>query len=372
MTAIRLPVVDPAAALAPHLDGVRAAIERVLASGWFILCEEVAGFEQEFAAAMGANHGVGVASGTDAVALALAGCGIGPGDGVVTVSHTAVATVAAIESLGATPILVDVDADSFTMSPASLEQRLDELDGRAPKAVVAVHLYGNPAPMPEIGRIAEAHGLHVVEDAAQAHGASLDGAPVGAMGKAAAFSFYPTKNLGAIGDGGMVVTSDEGVRDAVRRLRQYGWEERYVSDVPGRNSRLDEVQAAVLRALLPHLEASNAHRRAVARRYDEGLAGSAVTPPAPAAPGAVHVYHQYVVRTPARDRLRTHLAERGIGTAVLYPVPVHLQPAYRQLAPASGLPVTEQVCGEILSLPIGPHVSMEAADTVVEAILDFP
>ena len=371
MTAIRVPVVDLAGALAPHLDGVRAAVDRVIGSGWFILGEEVARFEEEFAAAMGASYGVGVASGTDAVALALAGCGIGAGDGVVTVSHTAVATVAAIESLGATPILVDVGPDSFTMSPASLEQRLAEPDGAPPKAVVAVHLYGNPAPLQEICRIADAHGLHVVEDAAQAHGASLDGVPIGAIGRAAAFSFYPTKNLGAIGDGGMVVTSDEGVRDRVRRLRQYGWEERYVSDVPGRNSRLDELQAAVLRTLLPHLEASNEHRRAVAARYDEGLAGSAVTPPAPAAEGAVHVYHQYVVRTPARDRLRAHLSERGIGTAVLYPVPVHRQPAYRHLEPAGGLPVTDQLGTEILSLPMGPQVTLEAADAVVEAVLDF-
>ncbi len=279
MTAIRLPVVDPAAALAPHLDDVRAAVERVIASGWFILGEEVARFEEEFAAVCGAAFGIGVASGTDAVALALEGCGVGAGDGVLTVSHTAVATVAAIESTGATPILVDIDGGSFTMSAAALETRLDELakqgSGVRPRAIVAVHLYGNPAPMGDIARIAHVHGLDVVEDVAQAHGASLDGQAAGSLGRAAAFSFYPTKNLGAIGDAGIVVTSDEDVRDRVRRLRQYGWEERYVSAVPGRNSRLDEVQAAVLRVLLPHLEGANAHRRAVANRYDQGLAGGA-------------------------------------------------------------------------------------------------
>jgi len=368
---IRLPVVDPAAALAPHLDDVRAAVEGVLASGWFILGEQVIHLEREFSAACGAAYGVGVASGTDAVALALEGCTVGAGDAVLTVSHTAVATVAAIESTGATPVLVDIDSGSFTMSPVALESAIGSHDGSTLKAVVAVHLYGNPAPMAEIERVAEAHGLSVVEDAAQAHGASIDGRVVGSLGRVAAFSFYPTKNLGGIGDGGIVVTSDEGVQDRVRELRQYGWKERYISEVSGRNSRLDEVQAAVLRTLLPHLASSNEHRQAVARRYDEGLASAPVTTPAPAAPGSRHVYHQYVVRTPERDRLRAHLAGRGIGTAVLYPAPVHRQPAYRHLEPPQGLPITEKVCAEILSLPMGAHVSLEAADSVVDAVLAF-
>lgn len=360
---MQVPLTDPGATYTRHRGELDAAVQAVLASGWYILGEQVAAFEHEFAAAMGVGHAIGVGNGTDAVELALRGCGVVPGDEVLTVSHTAVATVAAIERAGATPVLVDVDGDTMTID---LEQAERAIERRRPRAVVVVHLYGHPVDMTAVTEMASHHGTIVIEDCAQAHGAEWDGRRVGGFGDAAAFSFYPTKSLGAFGDGGAVLSSSDDVIERVRSLRQYGWRERYISADVGMNSRLDELQAALLRVLLPHLDADNRSRREVAARYDEGLAGTGLAlPPSPPA-RARHAYHQYVVRTPERDDLAEALRAAGIGTAVLYPVPVHLQPAYQGRVETSGdLPATVRVRDELLCLPMGPHLSGADVDHVI-------
>jgi dTDP-4-amino-4,6-dideoxygalactose transaminase len=347
------------------------AIARVLDSGLYILGREVEAFEQEFARYLGLREAVGVANGTDAIELALRAIGVGPGDAVFTVSHTAVATVAAIERSGATPILLDVDEKTFTMDPAQLEDALAveaTPAGPRPKAVVVVHLYGHPAAMPAIVDLARANGLLVVEDCAQAHGARLDGRMVGTFGDVATFSFYPTKNLGALGDGGLVASDDPGIASRVRELRQYGWRERNVSATTGFNSRLDEIQAAVLRVKLRHLDAGNERRRELASRYDTGLGSAAVRIPGVAA-GAQHVYHQYVIRAHERADLMAWLRERGIATAIHYPIPVHQQPAYADRLPVPHtLQATERLAGEIVSLPMFAGLADADADRVAEAI----
>jgi len=369
-----IPQASPGRDYQRHQAEVDAALRRVLDGGRYILGPEVRAFEAEFAGYLGLREGVGVASGTDAVELALRALGVGPGDVVYTVSHTAVATVVGVERTGATPVLVDVDAATYTMDPASLAAAIaaDPRPGGArPAAVVVVHLYGRPAAMPEVMGIARAAGLLVVEDCAQAHGARLDGRLAGTWGDVAAFSFYPTKNLGALGDGGLVATDDAGLAARARELREYGWRDRYVSAVPGMNSRLDEVQAAVLRAKLPHLDEDNARRRTIAARYDARLAGSVVGRPTVGA-GVDHVYHQYVVRTRHRDELIARLHERGISTAIHYPVPVHLQPAYAgRLPQVVQLPVTERIAREILSLPIFASLSDDEVDRVAGAVLEW-
>jgi dTDP-4-amino-4,6-dideoxygalactose transaminase len=315
---------------------------------------------------------VGVGSGTEAVHLALRACGVGPGDAVLTVSHTAVATVAAIELAGAAAVLVDIDPATYTMSPASLEEALGRLRPGAgrPRAVIPVHLYGQPADMPAIMDIARRHGLLVIEDCAQAHGAALAGRLAGTWGDAAAFSFYPTKNLGALGDGGAVAAATPELAGRLRMLREYGWRERYVSELPGgMNARLDEVQAAILRVKLRHLDADNRRRREHAARYDALLADSGLTLPSPRQ-SATHVYHQYVVAAPRRDELREHLRAGGVGTLIHYPVPVHLQPAYAgRVAVPVPLRHTEQACRHILSLPMYPELSEGQGRAVAELIL---
>jgi dTDP-4-amino-4,6-dideoxygalactose transaminase len=359
---------NPGAQYQAHKREIDACIQRVLEKGWYILGEEVAAFESEFAAYVGVDHAVGVGSGTEALHLALAACGIGPGDEVITVAHTAVATVAAIEMCGANPVLVDVEPGYYTLDPARLEAALSPRT----KAILPVHLYGQPADLEPILAIARRHGLRVVEDCAQAHGALYQGKRVGAWGDAACFSFYPTKNLGALGDGGIVVSADPGFAERVRQLREYGWVARYVSDFPGYNSRLDEVQAAVLRVKLRHLDADNAARAQRAAWYDDGLAGTAVTRPRRRA-GAGHVFHLYVVAAAERDRLQAHLKARGVGTLVHYPVPVHLQAAYRgRLRGHDGLPETERIAAEVLSLPMYPELGADDVRSVVEAIRGFP
>ena len=364
---------DPRANYLAHRAELLAAVERVLEGGHYILGPEVAAFESEFAAYVGAGHAVGVASGTDALRVGLSALGVGPGDSVLTVSHTATATVAAIEMAGATPVLVDIDEASFAMSPQSLSETIDALKSTHRfKAVVPVHLYGQPADMTSILQIAAAHGLQVLEDCAQAHGAEIDGRKAGSFGRAAAFSFYPTKNLGAFGDGGMIVTSEAAVAEQARFIREYGWRRRYVSDQVGVNSRLDELQAALLRVMLRHLDQDNERRREIAEAYSSRLARSSYVLPRPPAETR-HVYHQYVIRTPKRDQLRAYLSERGVNTLVHYPVPVHQQPAYQgRLAVApGGLPVSETVCDQILSLPMHAQLSDADVDTVCEALLKF-
>lgn len=359
-----VPLVDLAGqyrALRPQLE---AAVNRVLAGGWYILGEEVQAFEAEFAAYVGAAHGVGVASGTDALALALQAIGVAPGDEVITVSHTAVATVVGVEQAGARPVFVDIDPATFTMGPARLEAAISPRT----RAIVPVHLYGHPAEMAAIMAIARRHHLAVIEDCAQAHGAWYQGQRVGRWGDAAAFSFYPTKNLGAAGDGGMIVTNQAKVAERVRLLRQYGWAERFISRVRGSNSRLDELQAAILRVKLPYLEQWNERRRALAAHYTALLAETDLILPR-TAPETTPVYHLYVVRAKNRAALLAHLHRQGIGAQVHYPLPVHLQPAYADLGFGPGsLPETEQAASEVLSLPLYPEMSLEIVEKVVEII----
>lgn len=341
---------------------LEAATRRVLDSGWYILGPELEAFEQAFAEYHGAAHAVGVANGTDAIELALRGLGIGHGDEVITVAHTAVATVCAVERAGARPVLVDVDEATYTMDPAAAAAAITPRT----KAIVPVHLYGHPADMRPLADLAARHGLALLEDCAQSHGARLEDRIVGTLGHAGAFSFYPTKNLGAYGDAGAVVTGDAGLAERVRRLRNYGQENRYHHAERGQNSRLDEMQAAVLRVKLAHLDRHNGVRRRLAGRYDDRLEG--VARPL-VRPGAEHVYHLYVVRHPRRDPFKEALAARGVGTLIHYPVPVHRQPAYCDLGyPAGSLPVTERIAGEILSLPLYVGLTDEAVGAVADSV----
>jgi hypothetical protein len=363
-----VPQMDPGAFYRAHAAEVGAAVARVVASGRYMLGPEVESFERAFAAFCGAAHAVGVANGTDAVALALRAAGVKPGDRVATVSHTAVATVAAIELIGAIPVLLDIDAATYTLEPDQLMAVLPDLP--PVKAVVAVHLYGQPADAEALARVVARHDAVLVEDCAQAHGARLRGRAVGSAGVAAAFSFYPTKNLGALGDAGAVVTNDVAAAERVRALRQYGWRgDRRDSELPGVNSRLDELQAAFLNLRLMRLARQNARRRAIAARYDRGLADCGVTLPVPRA-GAEHVYHQYVIRHPQRDALRGRLAAQGVLTNVHYPVPVHLQPAYagRVAVAPGGLPQSEAAAREVLSLPMFPELDDDAVEHVIDAV----
>jgi dTDP-3-amino-3,4,6-trideoxy-alpha-D-glucose transaminase len=335
---------------------------RVLRSGWYILGPELEAFETGFAVWHGVAHAVGVANGTDAIELALRALGVGRGDEVITVSHTAVATVCAVERTGATPVLVDVDEATFTMDPAAAAAAVTPRT----RAIVPVHLYGQPADMDALVELASRHGLALVEDCAQAHGARLGGRLVGTFGHLAAFSFYPTKNLGALGDAGAVITNDARLAGELRSLRHYGQTERYRHETRGVNSRLDEMQAALLRVKLARLDEHNAVRRRLAGRYAAGL--KAVAPPAVRL-GAEHAFHLYVVRHPCRDALMAALAERGIGTLIHYPIPVHRQAAYADLGYAPGrLPVTERIAGEILSLPLYVGLAEETVNTIVEAV----
>jgi dTDP-4-amino-4,6-dideoxygalactose transaminase len=357
----------PGAFFAEHRQEVTTAVVRVLDSGWYILGGEVQAFEEEFARQFNYGGAAAVANGTDAIALALRTLGVGKGDRVATVSHTAVATVAAIEMVGAAPVFVDITSDTYTMDPEALSRTLEARS--AIKAVVVVHLYGQPADVPAIVLIANRFGVQVVEDCAQSHGAKLNGRFIGSMGDVATFSFYPTKNLGAFGDGGMVVASDLERIQQVRSLRQYGWGSRYVSDLPGVNSRLDELQAAILRVRLPYLAAGNQRRAAIAAAYHEGLAGTGLVLPKKRA-GAMHVYHQYVVRHSDRDRFQARLKDEGIGTNVHYPVPVHRQPAYcgRFDIDPGGLDVTDAVATQILSLPMYPELDDATVADIVETV----
>jgi dTDP-4-amino-4,6-dideoxygalactose transaminase len=364
---IRIPQVDPRANYLAHKDEIDAAIARVLTSGRYILGQEVTTFEHEFADYIGVKFGIGVGSGTDALHLALRACGVGAGDEVITVSHTAVATTAAIELSGAKPVFVDIESDTFLIDPSEIEKAITPRT----KAILPVHLYGNVAEMEGILTVANRHGFHVIEDCAQSHGARYRERRSGAWGVVAAFSFYPTKNLGAFGDGGMVVTNDPGLATRVRSLREYGWHQRYVSETAGVNSRLDELQAAVLRVKLKYLDGLNEARRRKALIYTQRLHGANIQ--CPAIRKLVDpVYHLYVIRTKERDSLRDFLGGQGIQTLIHYPVPVHLQNAYKQLGYGPGdLPVTEVCSGEILSLPLYPEMEESQIEEVAFQIENF-
>jgi dTDP-4-amino-4,6-dideoxygalactose transaminase len=366
-----IPQANPGAgyrALKPQID---AAVSRTLASGWYILGQELAAFEAEFAAWLGAPAVIGCGNGTDAIALALRGLGIGVGSTVVTVSHTAVATVAAIEMAGATPLLVDIDPVHYTMDPNALRTVLENpLPGLPPvKAVVPVHLYGQPADLDRILPLCRQHKLALIEDCAQAHGATLHGRRVGTFGDAATFSFYPTKNLGALGDGGAVAVPDTDLAKRIAALRQYGWYHHYISDQVGVNSRLDEIQAAILRVKLTDLDHQNARRAAIAESYTQALADSPLRPPA-RRPDATHVYHLYVTRSSERDRFQAALKTAGIGTGIHYPVPVHRQPAYagRVATGPCQCRETETAAKEILSLPVYPELTDAEVATICAAL----
>jgi dTDP-4-amino-4,6-dideoxygalactose transaminase len=366
-----IPMVDLRRGYLAHRDEIDAAVRRVLESGWYILGREAEAFEAAFAHWCSTGHAIGVGNGTDAITIALRAMGIGPGDTVFTVSHTAVGTVAAIELAGATPVLVDVEPDTYTLDPVRLEQAVRHYFATGgpgtPKAVVAVHLYGQPCAMEEIAAICQRHDLRLVEDCAQAHGAVYAGKKVGTFGDMATFSFYPTKNLGAFGDGGVIVTDDAGLAERGRAVRQYGWFKHYHSDIAGQNSRLDEVQAAILAVRLAYLDGEIAERRKIARLYDEGLRGVALPG---VRHGAEHAYHLYVIRTQRRDALMAILKGQGIASAIHYPLPVHLQKAYKgrlSIGPG-GLGVTERLCREVLSLPMHPFLSAQDVDRVIEVV----
>lgn len=368
MSSDAIPVSDLVAHTRKAGPALRVAIDRVLESGQYILGEEVERFEREWASYVGAAFAVGVASGTDALALALKAAGVLPGDEVITVSHSAVATVAAIEQIGAVPVFVDIEPVSRCLDPS----QLPGLISPRTRAIVPVHMYGQPAAMEPIMTIARNAGLAVVEDCAQAHGAAFRGARVGTFGDAGAFSFYPTKNLGALGDGGAVVTSSPGIAESVRALRQYGWRTRYVSAVPGMNSRLDELQAAILRARLPHLEADNERRRTIAARYRATLDGTGLVAPAEI-PGTLHAMHLFVVECENRESLRSFLRDRDIGTAIHYPLPIHQQPAYRgRVRGGERLPATERLYRRILTLPMGPQLCDEHVARICAALEAWP
>ena len=359
---------NPQAQYLARRDEIDAALKRVLESGWYILGEEVKAFEEEFANYIGVSYGVGVGSGTEAIHLALVACGIGPGDEVITVSHTATATVAAIELSGATPVFVDIEPDFYTIDPAKLDAAITPRT----KAIIPVHIYGLPADMDPILEVAEKHNLRLIEDSAQAHGATYRGKRVGSLGDVGCFSFYPTKNLGAIGDGGMLVTNNIELGQKARLLREYGWTERQVSQFAGWNTRLDEVQAAILRVKLKHLDEDNSKRMRLAEIYNEELSLSTTNLILPKQrENSTHVYHLYVIRSAKRDELLSLLRKKGIGALIHYPVPVHLQPAYNSLQGHDKLPETEHIAKEIISLPIYPELSEYDLQTVVKAVKEF-
>jgi len=362
VTARRIPFLS----LAPSEDApsVRSAIDRVIERGWFVLGPEVEAFEQEFAAASGANHAVGVGTGTDALALSLRALGISAGDEVITTPLSAAYSALAILMAGARPVFADIDPARLTIDP----ERVADAIGPRTRAILPVHLYGQAADMTAIATVAARHHLAIVEDCCQAHLSTAAGRPVGSFGAAGAFSFYPTKNLGALGDGGAILTNDRALADRLRRLRNGGQTSRYHHQEPGINSRLDELQAAALRARLPFLPAWTARRRALAARYRSALAGSPIGLVPEQDPG--HVYHLFVVRTNARADLQAHLAARGIETLIHYPVPIPRQPALAAADPRE-CPIATRACDEILSLPLYPALHDADVDTIAEAVHAF-
>lgn len=351
---------------APYLElkqELDEAIARVVSSGWFIGGPEVDQFEAEYATYCGANHAVGVANGLDALHLALRAMDVGQGDEVIVPSNTYIATWLAVSQCGATPVPVEPDARTYNIDPAHIEAAITPRT----KVILPVHLYGQPADMDPILTIARRHGLRVLEDGAQAHGARYKGHRLGAHGDAVAWSFYPGKNLGAMGDGGAVTTNDAQLADRIRVLRNYGSRVKYVNEVQGYNSRLDPLQAAILRVKLMHLDAWNARRSAIAARYQQGLTGCGLT--LPHTPDwAEPVWHLYVVQLPRRDALQKSLTEVDVGTLIHYPIPPHLQAAFANLGLGKGaFPITERIHNEVLSLPISPSMTLEQAGQVIVA-----
>jgi len=361
---VNVPMLDLVAEFNELEPELSAALRGVVASGQFILGSQVAAFEAEVARYLGIAHAVAVANGTDALHLALRAAAIGPGDEVVTPAFTFAATAEAIVHAGALPVFADIDPSSYNLDPASLEAAITP----ATRAVIVVHLYGQTADLAAIGAICERHGLTLIEDCAQAIGADFDGRRAGAWGALGCFSFYPTKNLGAYGDAGMVVTGDARLADRVRMLRHHGSRIAYRHELVGYNSRLDELQAAILRVKLKHLARMNARRRAHAAAYRRRLAGAPFALPAEHGRGE-HVYHQFTIRAAGRDALREALTARGIATAIYYPVPLHRQPAFERQPGHPSLPASERAAREVVSLPIYPQLTEGAVQSVCEALL---
>ncbi len=361
---MRIPFLDLRAAYLELKTEVDDAISRVLASGWYILGPEVEAFEAEFAEYCEANYAVGVANGLDALHLALRALDVGAGDEVIVPSNTYIATWLAVSQCGASPVPVEPDEQTFNIDPSLIEAAITPRT----RAILPVHLYGQPADLDPILSVAREHGLYVLEDGAQAHGARYKGKRLGAHGDAVAWSFYPGKNLGAMGDGGAITTNDPQIADRIRVLRNYGSREKYANEVQGVNSRLDPLQAAVLRVKLAHLDEWNARRRAVAERYRKDLFGVGLN--LPYVPDwAEPVWHLYVIRHPRRDALQQALEEAGVGTLIHYPIPPHCQDAYRQSGLAKGaFPVAESLADQMLSLPIGPHMTGDQLEIVTSLV----
>ncbi len=361
---MNIPMVDLKAEYRALGAEIERAVGAVLASGHFILGPQVQALEREVADYLGVKHAIAVASGTDALHLALRSAGVQRGDEVITSAFTFIATAEAVSYIGARPVFVDIDPVTFNLDPAALEAAVTERT----RAILPVHLYGQAADMDPILALARRRGLKVIEDCAQSFGADYRGRKTGALGDAGCFSFYPSKNLGAYGDGGMVTTNDDGLAEQVRVLRDHGSRIRYHHSVVGYNSRLDELQAAILRVKLKRIEALNARRREAAARYTARLTGGPVTPPAEAGYGR-HVYHQYTVRSPRRDALREALARADIASAIYYPIPLHRQEVYQADYRGLGLPHTEGAAREVLSLPMHPYLAPDQVDRVCEVLL---
>jgi len=362
-----IPMVDPAAEYRRLKAEIDPAVSRVLASGRYVLGPEGEALEREIAAYVGAAHAVGCNSGTDALHLPLVAIGVGPGDEVVVPAFTFFATAEAVSYTGATPVFADIDPASFNLSLASLERKVTAKT----RAVIVVHLFGQCAAMDEIAAFCASRGLVLIEDCAQALGAQYQGRRAGGWGEFGCFSFYPTKNLAAAGDAGMITTSNSDHEKTLKMLRHHGSRQTYLHERVGWNSRLDEIQAAVLRVKLRHLDEWVSARRRLAERYDERLGGTWLALPREAKPGR-HAYHLYVVRSRRRDALRRHLSQRGVGASIHYPTPVHLQPAYQQLEYTQGtFPNAERACRQVLSLPLYPELTDGELDQVAAAILSF-
>ena len=358
---------NPKAQFTPHEIEIEKAIKKVLSSGFYILGEEVNLFEKEFASFTEVKFCIGAASGTDALMLALKATGIMPGDEVITVSHSAVATVAAIENISAVPVFADIEEKTRCIDP----EKIIPLISEKTRAIVPVHIYGQPAPMNEIVSIGKKYNLKIIEDCAQAHGAEIKGKKVGTFGDASAFSFYPTKNLGGIGDGGAVVTNSAEIERNVREISQYGWRERYISYIQGMNSRLDEIQAAILRVKLPSLSKNNEKRRKIADLYTNSIKDNKITPPSDIS-GTLHAMHLYVIECEERNELENYFKSNNIGTSLHYPKAIHEQPAYQnRILGSNKLPVTEELYSKILTLPLYPELSDNHVERICSALSNW-
>lgn len=361
-----IPVLELKTQYATIQKEVEEAALRVLRSTRYISGPECKAFEEEFAAWNGAKYAIGVGNGTDAIQVAIRALGIGPGEEVICPAHTFIATAGAVALAGATPVFADIDIDSFTLDIESVRKAITPKT----KAIIAVHIYGNAAPVIELKKLADQHGLYLIEDCAQATGCLIEGRHVGTVGICGCFSFFPSKNLGGIGDGGIIITSDDKFYEKASMVHNHGSKIRYYHDIIGTNTRLDELQAAVLRVKLPHVNDWNTRRRAIAAAYNEKLKGYAITPVE--RENSYHVYHQYTVRVQHRDDLLKYLNDNGVGAVVYYPVELHLQKAFANTIPEGfSLPVSEQAMNEVLSLPMYPELTDEQIDFITDTFKKF-